>query len=221
MRSVKVWDGAIRLFHLALIITFSLSAYSAFQDKFGIWADVHLWSGLSVLLLVGWRLVWGLVGSETARFRSFLAAPKHAVGHLITLLRRQQKTYPYAGHNPAGGWMVAVMLALLLWQAGAGLFASDDMFFSGPLASMVSEDLSGTLTGWHELTGFVLFGLIGLHVLAVLVYALWARVPLIRPMITGRRPLPRSVTAPKLVAAPWALLPLALVAALIWWGVLA
>ena len=58
------------------------------------------------------RLLWGFFGSETARFARFLAAPRRAAGYLAQLLRREPDRR--VGHNPAGGWMVLLLLALLL-----------------------------------------------------------------------------------------------------------
>ena len=57
------------------------------------------------------RLIWGFIGSDTARFSHFLKSPLAALRHLLHLARREPDTE--AGHNAAGGWMVIVLLALL------------------------------------------------------------------------------------------------------------
>jgi cytochrome b len=180
---VKVWDGGVRLFHWTLVVLFVLSAYSALQDKFGIYADIHLYSGVAMIALVSWRILWGLVGSDTARFGRFVKGPRDTAAYLRDTL--SGKAYDMLGHNPLGALSVCLMLLLLLAQAVMGLFASDDMFFEGPMAGSVDSGLSGTLTGIHETLGFVLFGLVGLHILVILLYAGLKKVNLVAPMITG------------------------------------
>jgi cytochrome b len=180
---IKVWDIGTRLFHWALVILFSLSAYSAFQDKFGIYATMHLWSGFGVLCLVSWRIIWGFIGSDTARFSRFLKGPKATLLYAKTALKKTP--YHHVGHNPLGALSVVAMLVLLLVQASFGLFSNDDIIFSGPLADSISDRLSGDITGWHEVIGFTLFGIIGLHVFVIIYMAVRRRVNLVMPMISG------------------------------------
>ena len=77
--------------------------------------ELHFLSGYTVLTLLLFRLVWGFVGSDTARFAGFLRSPAAALRHLAHIDRREPDGT--IGHNAAGGWMVLVMLALLLVQA--------------------------------------------------------------------------------------------------------
>lgn len=179
---IKVWDLPIRLFHWLLVIAFCLSAYSAFQDKFGIYATMHIWSGFAVIVLVSWRIVWGLVGSDTARFTTFIKSPLAALAYLKTMRKKQSKSP--IGHNPLGGYSVMLMLVILLAQAIIGLFGSDSMFFEGPLAYRVG-DLAGDITDIHEILGLFLIGLVSLHITMVLLYRLVKKTNLIMPMISG------------------------------------
>ena len=192
---IKVWDICLRLFHWSLAILFVLSGYSAFQDKFGIYADMHFLSGYTILILVVWRLIWGFVGSETARFSRFVGSPKAAFNHLHSMLRGEP--YEAVGHSPLAGYSVLLMLILLLVQATMGLFASDGMLFSGPLTGAVDSSLRSDLTSWHRLIGMTLIWLIVLHVAAVLAYAIFKRVNLVWPMISGRAKL-QNVPQPTL-----------------------
>ncbi len=193
-KTIKVWDAGIRLFHWTLAILFCLSAYSAFQDKFGIYADMHLNAGIATLILVVWRIVWGVVGSDTARFSQFVKSPTAGFAHL----KQMAAGLPYRaiGHNPLGGLSVVLMLVLLLAQASMGLFASDGMIFSGPLSMKVSGALSSSLTSWHALLGRVLIGVVAFHVLVVLVYGIFKRVNLVWPLISGNTGVDPSASAP-------------------------
>ena len=174
---IKVWDICIRLFHWSLAVLFGLSSYSAFQDKFGTYADMHFLSGYMILILVVWRLAWGFFGSETARFTSFISSPKAAIGHFVSMLRGAP--YTSVGHSPLAGYSVLLVLTLLLAQAVMGLFASDGMIFSGPLSRVVDSGFRSDLTSWHRLLGLVLMGLIGLHIVVIASYAVFKRVNLV------------------------------------------
>lgn len=194
-KKIKVWDGGIRLFHWSLAVLFVLSAYSAFQDKFGPYADMHFYAGYSILILVIWRILWGFFGSETARFSSFVKSPMAAVRHLKAMFGGEP--YTEVGHSPLAGFSVVLMLVLLLVQAVMGLFASDGMIFSGPLAQDVAGSLSSDLTSWHKLLGKILIGLIIVHVVVVMLYGVLKRVNLVWPMIVGKAPSFAADTEPE------------------------
>jgi cytochrome b len=207
IRQVKVWDGWIRLFHWAIVLLLAaqwLTAKLALME----W---HFRFGFTVLALLLFRLAWGIIGSDTARFARFLKSPLAALRHLEHLHRREPDTE--IGHNAAGGWMVLVMLALLLGQVATGLFANEEPGESysahGPFALRVSGDLSHALTGWHEALFNLILLAVALHVAAVLAYALLKRHDLVRPMITGFKRLPAGLRAPRMASPALAALLLA------------
>ncbi len=193
-KKIKVWDLPTRLFHWVLVIAFAVSSYSAFQDKYGDFAAIHLWSGFTILALIVWRILWGFFGSETSRFTRFLKSPRAAFTYAKSLTN--QNAPQTLGHNPLGGYSVVLMLLLLLAQAGLGLFASDGMFFDGPFSGYAS-DYTSNITELHETLGYVLFGLVGLHVLVILFYWIWKKVNLILPMITGNSSVTGDVPQPR------------------------
>ncbi len=189
---VRVWDAPTRLFHWALVVLVATSFTCA---KLG-WMEQHFLSGYAILSCLLFRLVWGLVGSDTARFARFLASPAAALRHLRHLRRREPDTE--IGHNAAGGWMVMLMLALLGVQAGTGLFANDDAISEGPLYRYVGKDLSDRITGWHNRNFKLILAAVAVHLLAILVYAVFKRQDLLRPMLTGRKDLPVGTTPPRM-----------------------
>lgn len=186
VRQVLVWDIAVRSFHWLLVALLALSWYTG--ETGGLdemtW---HMWSGSAVLALVLFRIVWGLVGSTSARFSHFLYAPGEVVRYAIGLARGAPPHYP--GHTPLGGWMIVLMLICLLLQAATGLFANDDIVTEGPLAAWVSKETSDWLTALHEWNFEVLLVLAGVHVAAVLFYVIVLRQNLVRAMFTGRKRL--------------------------------
>jgi len=185
-REVPVWDIAVRLFHWLLVALLALSWYTG--ETGGLdemtW---HLWSGSAILALVLFRIVWGLVGSTSARFGHFLYRPAEVMRYAGALARRTPRHYH--GHTPLGGWMIVLMLLCLLVQATTGLFANDDIVTEGPLAGWVTKEASDWLTTIHKWNFEVLLALAGIHVAAVVFYALVLRRNLITAMFTGRKPL--------------------------------
>ena len=181
-RSVLVWDLPTRLFHGLLAVFVIISFVTA---KIGGNAmQYHEWSGFTILALLLFRLVWGVVGSRESRFVTFVRGPSAVVRYATNLLRKNSSTH-FLGHNPLGGWSIIAMLLALLVQAATGLFANDDIVTEGPLFDWVGKAASDWLTRVHKLNQQVIIALVCVHVLAVLFYFFYKRENLVKPMITG------------------------------------
>lgn len=178
-----VWDVPLRLFHWLLAAAI-LGAWVTYKMGTGAYAW-HRWFGYAALVLVAFRIVWGLVGPRYARFTDFLRRPadvwRYARGWL------SPRSAAHLGHNPLGGWMVLVLLALVGAEGVTGLFANDEIFNTGPLYGYVSDAGSDWFSTWHRVLANVLWYAIGLHLVAVTAYYVLRRENLVLPMITGRK----------------------------------
>jgi len=209
---VKLWDAPTRLTHWALVALVAFSWFTAETERMAL----HRLSGYAVLALVVFRILWGFVGSSSARFASFVKGPRRTFAYLRTLGRRSPSQVP--GHNPAGGWSVLAMLLVLAAQVGLGLFAVDvDGLESGPLSHLVSFDDGRIYAERHELVFNVLLALIGLHVAAVVFYLVYKRDNLVGPMITGVRRFAGEGPTVGIAPAWRLLLCAALAGGLAWW----
>ncbi len=208
---VRVWDPWVRLVHWAIAILVPVAWLSG-QNQ--LW-DIHFPAGYAILALVLFRIAWGIVGSDTARFTRFLRSPLAALRHVAEFRHRGPDRE--LGHNAAGGWMVLLLLALLLLQAGTGLFADDEIFTRGPLARRVEAETSMLATFIHLRAHWAILGAVVLHLLAVLAYLLVRRHNLVGPMVTGVKRLPADVTAPRLSPFLYGLPLLGAAALLVWW----
>lgn len=187
---VMVWDLPTRLFHWALV---GLVALTVATGKIGGNAMAyHLWGGFAILVLVLFRVLWGLAGGRHARFGDFVKGPRVVMAYAFSLLRRDGQRH--LGHNPLGGWSILALLLVLLIQAVTGLFANDDILTEGPLAVQVSKAVSDALTRVHRLNQQALLALVAIHVAAVFFYLAVKRDNLIMPMITGRKDWPTRIT---------------------------
>ncbi|MET0518764.1 MAG: cytochrome b/b6 domain-containing protein [Burkholderiaceae bacterium] len=190
---VRIWDLPTRLFHWVLALCVSGSVISA---KIG--GNAMIWHqrlGCTVLALLAFRLLWGLVGGRWSRFASFLYGP----GALWRYLRGRPRSGELfeVGHSPLGALAVLAMLAWLLMQVGSGLVADDEIMLTGPLARFVSTATSLAWTAYHKRYGqWGLYLLVGLHLTAIAYYRLRSnRRDLIAPMFSGDKRLPPAVPA--------------------------
>ena len=190
---MRIWDLPIRLFHWSLVALIATSWLSAEL----LWMRVHVWSGFTIMTLLLFRIIWGLIGSDTARFTWFLKSPVEALRHLAHLTRREPDIE--AGHNAAGGWMVLGMLGILSIQVGSGLGSNDDIMTEGPFATMVGKERSDWLTHVHHLNFKMIMVVVLLHVLAIIAYRVLKGHNLVLPMITGKKRLPGTMRAPRMV----------------------
>ncbi|WP_428542492.1 cytochrome b/b6 domain-containing protein [Rhodopila sp.] len=211
MRRIKVWDLPVRLFHWAIVVLIFCSWATQEWNHM----EWHVRSGYAILTLLLFRIVWGFVGSDTARFARFLRSPAAALRHLARI--RRPEADREIGHNAAGGWMVLLMLVLIGVQAGTGLFANDDANTEGPLMHLVGKDQSDWLSHIHSLNFNLIEAVIVLHVVAIAVYAVLKRQNLVRPMLTGTKLMPADAAAPRLVRPIWAVVALAVAAGAVAW----
>ncbi|HTJ63137.1 MAG TPA: cytochrome b/b6 domain-containing protein [Alphaproteobacteria bacterium] len=203
LRRVRVWDLPTRLFHWLIVALFGFSWWTSETDHL----EWHKLSGYFILTLVLFRIYWGFAGSQTARFADFIHSPRGVVAYGAALLRRSGRIA--FGHNPMGGWSVAVLLLLLLAQSVLGLFAVDiDGLDPGPLGNYVSFELGRRIAHWHGRVFNLLLLFSGLHVAVVLFYLVFKRQNLTAAMIVGTKRVGAEIVPPPLRFAPlWLALP--------------
>ncbi|HIQ17433.1 MAG TPA: cytochrome B [Novosphingobium capsulatum] len=160
-----VWDLPLRLFHWLLVASIAVAFLSSEEDS--ALAGWHIASGWVAAVLIVFRLVWGIMGGEHARFVNFIR-PSRAFAHLKDLAcGKAERT---VGHNPAGGLAVLLLLGCIAAVLATGWIA-----------------LQGGEEDLHEAIAWALLGLIGVHVAAVITTSILSRENLVRAMVTGRK----------------------------------
>lgn len=185
MQLAKIWDGPTRLFHWLLVI--SIGAQYITAEWLSDAMQWHFYIGYFTLGLVLFRLFWGVIGTTYAKFSSFIYPPRSIVEYCKTLPARNSKHY--AGHNPAGGVVVVLLLVMIALQAISGLFMTDDVFLDGPYRYMASDKVLDIMSAIHNQLFWVIVGFVALHICAVLFYVLYKKQPLIRAMFSGKKPV--------------------------------
>ena len=190
---ILIWDFPVRLFHWSLVLMFCISWITA--EIGGNAMQYHMWSGYVVVGLVLFRILWGIAGSESARFSHFIHGPASVLSYTRSLFKPGYKTE--TGHTPLGGWSVISLLLVLATQAISGLFSNDDIANEGPLYHLVRKATSNFLSVVHQYFFNVLLGLVVLHLAAIVFYRMKHRDNLVKPMITGYKVVDANVTEPK------------------------
>jgi len=166
---VLVWDAPVRLFHGLMVLCFAGAYLSAESER---WRLLHVTLGYTMAGLVGFRVIWGLVGTRYARFAQFVKGPGAVVRYLRAMLRGQPEHH--VGHNPAGALAIVAMLALaaLITATGWANF----------------NDLGGDwLEEAHELAANLMLAVVGVHVAGVILASRLHRENLVGAMLTGRK----------------------------------
>jgi len=162
---IRVWDIPLRLFHWSLVAAIAVAFLSSDEDS--AIADWHVAAGWTAAVLIAFRLAWGFLGSENARFASFVR-PSGILPHLRGL--RAGHVERTLGHNPAGAIAVLVLLASVAAVAATGYLA-----------------LQGGEEELHEVVAWGLLALMALHIVAVIATSMLSGENLTRAMVTGRK----------------------------------
>lgn len=186
----RVWDLPTRIFHWALAFCVFSLLITGFTG--GDAMQWHYRFGYSVLTLLLFRLVWGIVGGKWSRFASFVYAPYS----IIRYVKGQGDPLHSVGHSPLGAFSVFAMLGLLLAQVSTGLISDDEISAAGPLTKFVSNATVSLASSYHVTIGKLLvIVLIITHIVAIVFYLYKKRENLIKPMLHGDKLLPANTPA--------------------------
>ncbi|GLS86879.1 cytochrome b561 [Cypionkella aquatica] len=195
-RPPALWDRIVRISHWGIVIV--ILANEIFTRG---GSPTHVWFGWGGLVLLAIRMLWGVIGTQEARFSAFppnaLAARRHMKQLMIG------KPASYRSHNPAGAMMayalwacIAVMVSTGLTMSGANPFSvaqRQAIVDGGDWSQLAQTEAAGEDEGdgWvkdvHEITANLIWLLVALHVGGVIVESVAMRHNLLAPMLLGRR----------------------------------
>lgn len=178
-RPISVWDPFVRIFHWSLVASFA-TAYLVEKPL-----TVHVWAGYAVGILLIARVIWGVVGSEHARFSDFGYSPATSFEYLRDMIAFRSKRY--LGHSPGGAAMVFALLALLTATVITGLIVYGGDQQAGPLAGLFNKDTGESMEEVHEVLANVSLALVFFHLAGVALASFAHRENLVRSMITGTK----------------------------------
>ncbi|PIT72241.1 cytochrome B [Limnohabitans sp. G3-2] len=187
MFTLRIWDLPTRLFHWALAAcVVGLIVTGKWGGNAMVW---HFRFGYGVLALLSFRLLWGFWGGFWSRWAQLPLSPLAVWRYL----KGHTPEHAFPGHNPLGSWSILAMLLVLAFQVSTGLVSDDEIANAGPLTALVSGAWVSWATSWHKQWGqWLVFFLVGLHVLALLWYRLRKRLSLVPAMVHGHKTLAKA-----------------------------
>lgn len=168
-QSILVWDAPIRIVHWLMVLCFAGAYLTAESESLRL---VHVTLGYTMAGLVGFRLVWGAVGSRYARFSNFIRGPAAVIRYLRSLISGHPERY--VGHNPAGALAIIALLGATLLLVATGWANYND------IGGNWTEEV-------HEGVANAMLALIVIHVAAVLVSSWLHRENLVGAMLHGHK----------------------------------
>lgn len=164
---ILVWDAPVRVFHWLMVVSFAGAWLTAESER---WRLLHVTLGYTMVGLVGFRIVWGMVGTRYARFAEFVRSPAAVFRYLTGLVKGKPERH--VGHNPAGAIAIVAML-LMTCAVGITGWAA----YNGAAGEWVEE--------LHEGAANAMLALVIVHVAAVLASSVLHRENLATAMVTG------------------------------------
>ncbi|MFP5409902.1 MAG: cytochrome b/b6 domain-containing protein [Gammaproteobacteria bacterium] len=187
----RVYDPLLRALHWSIalaIVTLIVSSQLAEALEDGPWEtaiwDLHLLAGYGLTIALTMRLLWGLVGPASARWRDLW----HPAAWKSSLNTLRLPSAHRVGHDPIASvaYLFAYAVMALMVVTGLALAASE--FNAGPLASWLGN------AGWvedmtedpHEFGFALMLGFVGLHMAALAFHQLRGE-RVAQSMVTGKQ----------------------------------
>ncbi|MGZ8256444.1 MAG: cytochrome b/b6 domain-containing protein [Gallionella sp.] len=168
-RKILVWDVPTRVFHWLQALSFLGAYLTADSEKT---REIHITLGFILFGLIAFRLVWGFVGTQHARFSSFIFHPASVITYVRSLFNNNAQHF--VGHNPIGSIAIWLLLGM-----GIGLG------ITGVL--LLQDDVADSVVTIHAyLTNGMLVVIAG-HLIGVVMSSVLHKENLVRAMITGHK----------------------------------
>lgn len=178
----QVWDIPTRVFHWSFAAAF-ITAFLASRREWLL--DYHGLAGALAFGLAAFRVVWGFSGNRNARFAAFLKGWRELREFLRGLMRLNPARH--AGHNPAVGWVIVVMLCLAALLGATGIVVYSGEEIRGPLAGFFSFESAEAAGLVHEVAAWSFIIIVSVHVFAAILHDVIWKEGLIASMFTGKK----------------------------------
>ena len=182
MQPTLVWDLPTRLFHWTLVLSFVGAWLTTGSDR---WLAVHVFLGYLMLGLIGFRVLWGVLGTHYARFTSFWYGPLTALAYMRRVFNRTAERH--VGHNPTGSLAIYILLLLILVAGVSGIFTLGGEEQQGAFTGVMSLLQSRTFKKFHEISANLMLLVVTGHLAGVIVESFVHNENLARSMVTGTK----------------------------------
>ena len=185
MTKVKVWDIYVRIFHWTLVASFLITFVT---NGIHFYDFIHFFLGYLIFGLLVFRLIWGFVGTQYAKWWNFIYKPTTIFNYAKAMLNKNPPHY--LGHNPLAGLMVFSLIFMLLIDTLSGMSLAA-LGGQGPLAPWQTGLVPYTLLirQVHEIATNLTLILVLMHIAGVVISSYLEKQNLAAAMITGQKEL--------------------------------
>jgi len=180
---VFVWPIGTRIIHWMMALSFTAAFITSFYEHM---LHDHVAFGFIFLTIIVYRIIWGLIGPEYAKFKTFKLKPSQLKYYFVEKIKNRWRKIP-AGHNPASSWFtiwalgmgtIIVVSGLLLYgiQEGKGLFRDLNSDYS---------DYMFILDLIHKYASYIFAAWVVIHIAGVMVEQFWHKTSMVFAMVTG------------------------------------
>jgi len=156
-KRMMVWDSPIFFTHWLLAFCFLGAILTQDSEKFRL---VHVTMGYTMLGIVGFRVIWGFIGSKYARFTTIKPRFLRVRENIQAIFRGEKELS--IGLNALGFLAAYLLMGLVLLVSTSGYLVFNEI---GP--ELISEA--------HELAGNLLIAVVVVHVGAIVLNAMYQR----------------------------------------------
>ncbi|MFA6109227.1 MAG: cytochrome b/b6 domain-containing protein [Candidatus Latescibacterota bacterium] len=174
MRRILVWDLPVRVFHwvFAACLLSALGIALLAEEESSIFS-LHMLAGLSAAFMLILRVIISTIGGAHSRLSDLFFRPGETVDYLVGALKGSSQRYP--GHNPGTALVAIGMFLLVLLLVWTGLSRSTESM----------EEV-------HPVLAYLLLGLVGAHLIGLLLHTIHHRENIWLSMLTGTKEGPEG-----------------------------
>ncbi|MCD6433937.1 MAG: cytochrome b/b6 domain-containing protein [Sulfurimonas sp.] len=180
---VFVWPVYTRIIHWLIAFSFTLAFIFSIEENL---LNLHVAVGIIFGLMLVYRIIWGFVGPQYARFSTLKLSLAKLKFYFVEKVQNRWREIP-AGHNPASSWYTLIVLSggsvisitgLLLYgiQEGKGYlgFLNHDYYM-----------YMDTLFNFHIYSAYILLIWVIIHISGVLLEQFYHKTNMVFAMVTG------------------------------------
>ena len=180
---VYVWNLSARIIHWMIAISFTLAFITSLYENM---LHDHVALGFIFGIMIFYRIVWGFIGPNYARFKHFMLKPKDFIFYFKEKIQNRWRKIP-AGHNPASSWYTiwAMVMGTIIVVTGLLLYGIQEA--KGVLSYLNDNytEYIGVLEIIHQYAAYIFVTWVVIHITGVLIEQFWHRTHMVFAMVTG------------------------------------
>jgi len=180
---VYVWPIGTRIIHWMMAISFTAAFITSFHENM---LHNHVAFGFIFLIIIIYRITWGIIGPRYATFNTFKLRPSQLKHYFVEKIQNRWRKIP-AGHNPASSWFTVWALAVGTVIVVSGLLLYGVQEAKGPFRDLNSNyaEYMFVLEAVHKYASYLFAVWVVIHITGVLIEQFWHKTGMVFAMVTG------------------------------------